>query len=345
MKELLSQLRIQVKGCLTWLIRPLWRWTGLGEKKLWDWLELLIVPAVLAIGAFCLEKQADQRQQDSTNQRYEQEQRIASDRYQQETLKAYLDQMTELLLEKNLRKPEPGSEVRSIARARTLTALRELDGQRKVLLLKFLNEANLISRNQVIVVLQDANLSNTTLGGVNLSNAALGGANLSSANLSNADLRGADLSVANLSKTELVTARLDGAVLRGTDLSAANLAGAELVTAELLGAKLRSAELGNANLGNANLHAATLSSANLINTNLSSTNLRHAQLTSANLSYTNLVGANLAGADLRGALNLTPDQVKAAKNWEYAKYDAYVRQQLGLPPETPKGTGSSKDSP
>jgi hypothetical protein len=27
-----------------------WQWTGLAERTFWDWLKLLIVPAVLALG-------------------------------------------------------------------------------------------------------------------------------------------------------------------------------------------------------------------------------------------------------------------------------------------------------
>nr|WP_268896851.1 hypothetical protein [Hassalia byssoidea] len=36
------------------------------------------------------------------------------------------------------------------------------------------------------------------------------------------------------------------------------------------------------------------------------------------------------GADLSYAKNLTFEQVKSAKNWQYAKYDDEFRKQLGL---------------
>src|SRR5215210_5632192 len=29
-----------------------WKWTGLPKRTLWDWLDLLIVPVVLAIGGY-----------------------------------------------------------------------------------------------------------------------------------------------------------------------------------------------------------------------------------------------------------------------------------------------------
>jgi hypothetical protein len=36
--------------------------------------------------------------------------------------------------------------------------------------------------------------------------------------------------------------------------------------------------------------------------------------------------------DLSGAKNLTPEQVKYAKNWEKAEYDEEFRKKLGLSP-------------
>ncbi|MFM9157949.1 MAG: hypothetical protein ACKOPK_08510, partial [Dolichospermum sp.] len=35
------------------------------------------------------------------------------------------------------------------------------------------------------------------------------------------------------------------------------------------------------------------------------------------------------------AKNLTPEQVKSAKNWEKACYDPELRRKLNLPPENP----------
>ena len=262
-----------------------WQWTGFSNKTLWNFLELLIVPAFLAGGAFYLEYQANERQreiadarykqeQQIANDRYQQEQKLASDRYQQETLKVYFDQITQLLIEKNLRNSKPASEVGSMARARTVTALRELDGQRKGILLKFLTEANLISREQAVVELSTADLSN---------------ANLEYSYLYNVDLHGINLIGAKLSDGQ------KGAVINKSDLSGASL--------------------------------------------------DHANLSHTNLKDTNLSGADLKDANLTEAKNLKSSQVKSAKHWELAKYSPGFRKQLGLPPETVKGTESSKSTP
>ncbi|MBE8988196.1 caspase family protein [Nostoc sp. LEGE 12450] len=81
---------------------------------------------------------------------------------------------------------------------------------------------------------------------------------------------------------------------------------------------------------------ANLSSANLSSANLSDANLRGAHLRGAHLSSAFLNGVNLICANLSDAINLTPEQVKSAFNWEEAKYDEDFRAKLGLPPEPAK---------
>lgn len=84
--------------------------------------------------------------------------------------------MSQLLLDKNLQ--QEGSEARTIARARTLSTLRELDSFRQGLLIKFLVEAKLISGKQPVIFLVDADISEANLEGTNLTEANLEGTNL-----------------------------------------------------------------------------------------------------------------------------------------------------------------------
>src|SRR5919106_668649 len=88
------------------------------------------------------------------------QQQIEDDRVRQNVLQSYIRDMTELLLDRRLAAsvpistatpdpnstttPVPKSPVRQIARASTLSALRQLDGERKGLLVRFLYESNLI---------------------------------------------------------------------------------------------------------------------------------------------------------------------------------------------------------
>jgi multidrug efflux pump subunit AcrA (membrane-fusion protein) len=132
-------------------------WAGLGHRTIWDWVNLLILPIVLAVGGYWFTAEQDARQQriedrraqqaqKIENQRAKAERKLAQQRAQDEALQAYLDQMGSLLLEKDLRASEEGSEVRTLARARTLTVLGRLDPSRKTAVMQFLLEAELVQR-------------------------------------------------------------------------------------------------------------------------------------------------------------------------------------------------------
>jgi hypothetical protein len=112
-----------------------WTLREYGGKPVWDWIQLLIVPALipLAVAGFGIIQFASQ-------------QRAEDQRAQQSTLQAYFDQMSHLLLEKDLRNSEADNDVRTLARARTLTVLETLDSDRKGRLVQFLYEAGLIKR-------------------------------------------------------------------------------------------------------------------------------------------------------------------------------------------------------
>jgi uncharacterized protein YjbI with pentapeptide repeats len=88
--------------------------------------------------------------------------------------KAYLDQISYLLLEKDLRNSEENSDVRTLARARTRTVLGRLDPSRKTAAMQFLVEAELVQRvenREPIIRLSGANLSDADLSGADLSSA------------------------------------------------------------------------------------------------------------------------------------------------------------------------------
>jgi hypothetical protein len=113
----------------------------------------------------------------------------------------------------------------------------------------------------------------------------------------------------------------DGVSLQGLKAPGANLEGIKLENAQLGGASLEKAWINKANLSGSNLNGAWLKDANLSETDLSGASLHGANLEGANLEGANLNGANLKETHLNGAKNLTPEQVKAAQNWETAHYD------------------------
>lgn len=117
------------------------------SKTLWDWLQLLVVPAMLAIGGFWLNQIQKGRDEKATRQRDKTEREIAADNQREAALQAYIDKMSELLLVNHLRESSleksglsldpmskvlqpihsqnllQGEEAQQIARVRTLTAL------------------------------------------------------------------------------------------------------------------------------------------------------------------------------------------------------------------------------
>src|SRR5215212_10204824 len=69
-------------------------WVGVAGKTLWDWLRLLIIPFVIAVtgalGGYFFTRSENRAAQ-----------AIADERAQDEALQAYLDQMGQMLLDKD----------------------------------------------------------------------------------------------------------------------------------------------------------------------------------------------------------------------------------------------------
>jgi uncharacterized protein YjbI with pentapeptide repeats len=279
------------------------------------------------------------------------QQKIEVQRAQEAALQAYLDQMGNLLLTRNLRESEEDSEVRTLARARTLTVLRGLGPSQKADVMQFLLEAELIQRvegGEPIIKLDRADLSdvemwnNAHLSNVDLSNVGLGhawlleadlreadlsnaylkktylgqadlsGADLSNTRLYSTELYDADLSGADLSKSVVVDADLSGADLSEADLSRAVLNGGDLSKAHLSGADLSHAYLGTDNAGN----DIDLSKAHLSGADLSNSSVFAADLSNADLSEADLSNAELYSVDLSAATGLTHGQITEAKSLE-----------------------------
>jgi uncharacterized protein YjbI with pentapeptide repeats len=201
------------------------------DKSLWEWLELLVIPAVIAAGGLWFSEQQRQR-----------ELYIADQRAQDEALQAYLDQMSQLLSDKDrpLHLAPSSDSLSTVARARTLTVLPGLDENRKSRLLQFLVESTLVQgdkKKPPVINLTGADLRGVNLRGADLRDTYLVDANLRDAKLVGADLREGHLRNADLTGSDLRNANLRDARLRGADLHEARVTGANLSRAELRGAK------------------------------------------------------------------------------------------------------------
>ena len=281
------------------------------SKTLWDFLGLagtIAIPFVLLY--------FERTQQRRSLQQAENEKKIADNNLREQALEAYFDKMSELLIDKQLKvligktleESDPEYSVLdaalNIVRVRTLSVLRRLDqdGERKGNVIRFLIDSELLSN----LDLNSADLSLANLSGAKLYNANLSGANLEGANLKDAKLSHTNFSGANLSRTDLSRTDLSHTNFSDANLSGANLEGANLLLAVLSNFYIRGDNLEGINLSGANLEGA---------------NLKDAKLSDANLKDAKLSGANLKGANFTHAKNLTVEQIKAAKNWQQAKYD------------------------
>ena len=232
-------------------------WTGFRGKTVWDLLQLLIVPIALAGIGLWFAAQQQENQQRAEAKRADIDREIEDQRAQDITLRTYLDQMGTLLLDRNLRAADQDSNVRNVARARTLTTLAALDPYHKQKVLRFLNETKLIQRRspdrEPVISLRYAELQGVKLGhigqlgGFNLNGIVAVNADLSDAHMLNAvvheaDLREADLSEANLRNADLLGANLIGAVLNNADLTNADLTNADLTDAQVTEEQLEAAK-------------------------------------------------------------------------------------------------------
>lgn len=228
-------------------------WTGFRGKTLWNWLELLIIPAVLTFGVLALNLAENERSRKAEKERAETQLKVEEHRANESTLQSYLDRMAELLVEGKLRTSERDDEVRSVARAWTLTALSQLDGRRKGFVLRFLYESGLISVSNPIITLGGAILGDPGVSETVLSRADLNDAKLNHVFLENAYLTRVHLIGADLRGSHLKGVNLNSADLREADVTGANLGGARLLNADLRGAKLDGVDLSEADLRNAKI--------------------------------------------------------------------------------------------
>ena len=208
------------------------KWSGFQKKSFWDWLQLLIVPLMLALGAFYLNSAADFR-----------DYQIAQERKQQEILTDYFSKMQGLIVETKKSKQTPGSkesnseerlltEFRPTAQALTLSVLEQLDGKRKGKVIIYLAESQLITvdnnkpYSQPEIELDGANLAGMVLNDVDqvetVDKKPLGVA-----------ITGADMTESTIKNVRLFV----GSQLRESDFSRANLTDVYFTNAKMSQAK------------------------------------------------------------------------------------------------------------
>lgn len=221
------------------------KWSGFQKKSFWDWLQLLIVPLMLAFGAFYLNYASETR-----------DKQIAEEGKQQELLKDYFSKMQTLIVETKKSKdsqpkivetkksvettkskdsqPNPDGapllpEFIPIAQALTLAVLDELDGKRKGKVISYLADSKLITANikdqksKPVIDLRKANLKEIVLEDVSLDGLSITGADMTEAKLTEVILTNS-----NLVSSKFINATLDTVDFSGSKLGNSNFYDADL---------------------------------------------------------------------------------------------------------------------
>lgn len=305
LKKFLTKNETQKKIC---------RFTGIRGKTLWNLVELLGAPAAVLFAAFHIEgsirKEANSIK--AENNRQEVLQNALKEIKQ--TKIAELPTLTERTRDatpnrKIHRQKIPFDPVskeltgygprvkQTTIRANILTALQQLDGRRKGILITFLEESFLIQK----ISLAKADLRNANIPFKDLNRTVLKGANLKGADLRESVLQHANLGPFTQNfytpgKDIEIPTNLSNANLKNTNMLGSNLQQANLSNSDLGGSMLKGINLKGANLNNADLRNADLRLANLTNSNLRNADLRHSSLLNSNLRETNIEQAKLKGA-------------------------------------------------
>lgn len=222
-------------------------------KTLWDWLELLIVPIVLGLGAYWFSYQDRKKEYD-----------IAQRRQYEQVIASYLEKMADLMLTQKLRTSidDLESEPRNVAQALTITSLRILDLEHQNTIFSFLRDTGL-----------DRILNKASMQSLELSGAKIFLMNLDRANLWKA----------NLYKALLFNSSFESAILYGANLSKTDLSDTNLKSIKARKASFEESDLRNANFANADLREANFTGANIKGANLEGANLAGAKITSRQL--------------------------------------------------------------
>jgi hypothetical protein len=136
-------------------------WIGVSGKQFWDYLDLLIVPAALALGVYWLNRRQDEREQQAEEERSRRESDVENERAQDAAVQAYLDQLTQLLVtqrDQDLIRMQVNDEVRQVIQARSEPLLRSVTPTRRWNLILFLSVMGLLAKDRPLVSLAGADL-------------------------------------------------------------------------------------------------------------------------------------------------------------------------------------------
>lgn len=201
---------------------------SLQSHTFWDWLHLLLVPVILIAGITWLSLEQLWLVQQLAVQQRNTSIQIANAQQQSTLLTTYESRISDMILHNGLRTAAPKSDANIVADTQTADVLRQLDGDHKGQLLRFLYETRLINNDTHVIDLSEVDIHGAHIANLDLRDTYLFGADLRSSSMQGTNLSYATLSYVNLAGTNLTKADLHGSDMHNTILTSTNLNGANL---------------------------------------------------------------------------------------------------------------------
>lgn len=255
----------------------------------------------------------------------EQDKAIADDRLRDTILLNYFNDMAALLKENN-GTLTANPVIATIARAKTLTVIQQLDSVRNTHLIKFLYEAKQLINGANPLDLSGADLSEVNFTNVknyhqNIRSLSLAGALLRNSSfalvdLSNANFREADLTYAQFRKSNLTNADMSRSIIVRADFSGADLKNTNFdgtqsrrasfretraTKASFVKGQMESVDFVLCNCEETNFQSAFLEKANFSSAFLHRSSFLHANLQRVNFTLARLVNTSLKNTQLESA--------------------------------------------
>jgi uncharacterized protein YjbI with pentapeptide repeats len=244
--------------------KEFWNWTGFQEKKLWDFLQLLLVPIIvpvfIAMAGFKFQDFLKEKEQRVTDNKNKQEQQYLDNKYKEEKLNSYLNKMSSLI-EKGLRKSNEDSDLFVIAQTKTVVALQFLNSDRQHQVIQFLKASKLDQLDQGKGILFNAEMSNSKLNEADLRESYFRQTYLLGTDFTQAKLRNTGFFETNLALANFIKAQLQGVAFIKSDLTHSKLTEADLYIADFVDTKLKEVDFTKANLKKAIFLSVDLSQA------------------------------------------------------------------------------------
>ena len=287
---------------------------GVDGQTLVKFLSSLMLPLMLGIFTIVVTFQQQsvarqQRLEDKNESRLQREQdwniaqlaqfaqnKATSDRYRDEVLLAYIKEIGDLLKENNGSLTQTAL-THTLARAKTLNTIRQLDGPRQVHILRFLYEAKqLISTNESLpldmstAILADIDFRKFTPS-KRIKKMSLAGVYLQNCTFAEMQLEEFDFSSAHLSHINFSS----------TELFHSNFSFAQFDDVTFASAELEHLNFSSTKLDNVNLSFTKLQNTDFSFAHLSDVDSSHSEIYRVNFTFASFRNMSLSSANIQGA--------------------------------------------